>query len=34
MDYDGGRLFVPTDLTDDSGDLVILHRTQPAGRPG
>ncbi len=27
MDQDGGRLFIPTDLADDSGDLVILHRT-------
>jgi hypothetical protein len=27
MDHDGGRLFIPTDLADDSGDLVILHRT-------
>lgn len=26
MDHDGGRLFIPTDLADDSGDLVILHR--------
>lgn len=25
MDYHGGRLFVPTDLPDDSGDLAVLH---------
>lgn len=24
MDYDRGRLFVPTDLTGDSGDLIVL----------
>jgi hypothetical protein len=27
MDYDRGRLFVPTDLTDDSGDLVVMRRS-------
>jgi hypothetical protein len=27
MDYDRGRLFVPTDLEDDSGDLVVLRRS-------
>jgi len=27
MDCDGDRLFVPTDLADDSGDLVILRRS-------
>jgi hypothetical protein len=26
MDYDRGRLFVPTDLADDSGDLAVLRR--------
>jgi hypothetical protein len=26
MDYDRGRLFVPTDLADDSGDLAVLCR--------
>ncbi|MGZ4282341.1 MAG: hypothetical protein ACXVEM_08060, partial [Gaiellaceae bacterium] len=26
MDYDSGRLFIPTDLAGDSGDLAILHR--------
>lgn len=26
MDYYSGRLFVPTDLTDESGDLVVLRR--------
>lgn len=26
MDYDAGRLFIPTDLEGDSGDLVILHK--------
>jgi hypothetical protein len=28
MDYHNGRLFVPTDLTADSGDLVVLRRTR------
>jgi hypothetical protein len=28
MDYYGGRLFVPTDLTDESGDLVVLSRSR------
>lgn len=27
MDYDRGRLFVPTDLEGDSGDLVVLRRS-------
>lgn len=27
MDYDRGRLFVPTDLAGDSGDLVVLGRS-------
>lgn len=27
MDYYGGRLFIPTDLTSSSGDLVVLRRT-------
>ena len=31
MDWDGGRLFVPTDLADDSGDLVVLGR--PRAQP-
>jgi hypothetical protein len=26
MDYFNGRLFVPTDLTDDSGDLIVLRK--------
>jgi hypothetical protein len=26
MDYEGGRLFIPTDLAGGSGDLAILHR--------
>jgi hypothetical protein len=26
MDYDRGRLFVPTDQADDSGDLAVLRR--------
>ncbi|HXZ79422.1 MAG TPA: hypothetical protein VEG30_05785 [Terriglobales bacterium] len=26
MDYHDGRLFVPTNLTADSGDLIVLHR--------
>ena len=26
MDWDRGRLFVPTDLADDTGDLVVLRR--------
>jgi len=26
MDYDRGRLYVPTDLTDESGDLAVLGR--------
>jgi hypothetical protein len=26
MDYFGGRLFVPTDLTDTSGDLIVLRK--------
>lgn len=28
MDYDGGRLFVPTDLSDDSGNLAVLRRAE------
>ena len=28
MDYDRGRLFVPTDLAGDSGDLVVLRRSE------
>ena len=27
MDYHAGRLFVPTDLSADRGDLAVLHRT-------
>jgi len=27
MDYHHGRLFVPTDLAGDSGDLAVLSRT-------
>jgi hypothetical protein len=30
MDYDRGRLFVPTDLADDSGDLIVLRRPPAA----
>ncbi|MGZ4339357.1 MAG: hypothetical protein ACXVQ3_04805 [Gaiellaceae bacterium] len=30
MDYDNDRLFVPTDLADDSGDLVVLRRSEPS----
>jgi hypothetical protein len=26
MDYHDNRLFVPTDLADDAGDLVVLRR--------
>ena len=31
LDYDAGRLFVPTDLAADHGDLVILRRDSPGG---
>jgi hypothetical protein len=27
MDYHSGRLFVPTDITADSGDLIVLRRS-------
>ena len=27
LDYDGGRLFAPTDLDDGAGDLAVLRRT-------
>ena len=30
MDYHGGRLFVPTDLTDETGDLAVLKRRRLA----
>jgi hypothetical protein len=30
MDYDAGRLYVPTDLAGDSGDLVVLQKTPAA----
>jgi hypothetical protein len=26
MDYDRGRLFVPTDITTDLGDLIVLRK--------
>jgi hypothetical protein len=26
MDYHDNRLFIPTDLTADSGDLIVLRR--------
>ncbi|MGZ4357133.1 MAG: hypothetical protein ACXVRU_10020, partial [Gaiellaceae bacterium] len=32
MDYDGGRLFVPTDLRQESGDLVVLRRSLAASQ--
>jgi hypothetical protein len=28
MDYHDGRLLVPTDITTDSGDLIVLKKTQ------
>jgi hypothetical protein len=31
IDYDRGRLFVPTDLVDGSGDLIVLRRSQTSG---
>jgi hypothetical protein len=30
MDYHRGQLFVPTDLRHESGDLVVLQRTEPS----
>lgn len=32
MDYDHGRLFVPTDLADESGDLAVLRRSSSQRR--
>jgi hypothetical protein len=33
MDYHRGRLFVPTDLGPDSGDLVVLKKAEPIQAP-